>query len=129
MSFNIHGMFFDVNDIDIQTDKAGAYKINELLKIYEVTPVSFSSTDIIRSHFGRFEINGISIEVMGDIQKMNNGDWEEIINLQPLIQWQTYKDMRLPVLDIRYEEMAYRVLGRYERAETLKTFINNSLTV
>ena len=63
-SMAIQGMSVVPNDIDIQTNEAGAYRMNGLLKNFEKTAVSFSSTEKIRSHFGIFDFNGVSAEVM-----------------------------------------------------------------
>jgi len=122
-AFIIQGLALTPHDIDIQTDKAGAYTINELLKDYETEPISFSSTDVIRSYFGRFRINGVSVEVMGDIQKKHNNAWEDIVDLRPLIEYAVYDDMTLPVLDLNYESSAYRKLGRANRANEIDRFL------
>ena len=122
-SFIIQGMQLIPHDIDIQTDEAGAYAINELLKVYEMKPVTFSSTDKIRSHIGYFEINDISVEVMGDIQKKYNNAWEDIVDLHPIIELIIYKDMILPVLNLFYESIAYKKMGRFERASEIDSFL------
>jgi len=111
------------NDIDICTDEAGAYRINALLKAYETSPVSFSSTGKIRSHFGKFRINGIEVEVIGNIQTMNNHRWQDIIDLKSIIQQINYKNITIPVLNLTAESAGYKALGRFQRADEIDQFI------
>ncbi|MCL2603420.1 MAG: hypothetical protein FWD90_02965 [Defluviitaleaceae bacterium] len=121
----IHGMEIIPVDIDIQTDKAGAYEIGSLLEQYEIEPVAFSSTDWIRSYFGTFFIEGITVEVMGDIQIIKDGKWEEVIDLNTLIEYKIYKGLPLPVMNLAYESAAYRIMGRHERADAINRFLLN----
>ncbi|MDR1705161.1 MAG: hypothetical protein LBS19_10840 [Clostridiales bacterium] len=129
-AFCIQGMLLVPDDIDIQTDHAGAYRINELLKPYVKQPVSFSTSTSkhIRSHFGRFEIDGVLVEVMGDIQKKLYNGWEKVTDLKPIIHFINYKGMKLPVLSLSYESAAYRKMGRVERAEEIDRFIYKTST-
>lgn len=125
-SFALQGMDVDVHDIDIQTDEATAYLLGELLADYEVEPVRFRGNEKIRSHFGKFLVDGIEVEVMGDIQKKTEGKWEDIIPLNTLLDYVSYGDKSIPVLRLTYESKAYRKLGRIEKAEQIDGFIKNS---
>ena len=121
-SFAIQGMDVVPHDIDIQTDEPTAYIIGDLLKEYVVQPVSFSGNDIIRSHFGKFLVDGMDVEVMGDIQKKADDEWEDIILLNSLLDHVEWHGYQVPVLKLSYEAEAYRKLGRIERAESLERF-------
>ncbi|MCL2221463.1 MAG: hypothetical protein FWC20_04825 [Oscillospiraceae bacterium] len=123
-SFNLQGMLLSPADIDIQTSEFGAYAINGYFKDYEIASVSFSSTEKIRSHFGRFEINGVPVEVMGDIQKKYNGEWEDIIDISPLVEHVFCDGMTVPVLSLSYESSAYRKMGRHDRADAIDKFLS-----
>lgn len=114
--FIIQGISLKPNDIDIQTDKEGAYQIEECFKEFIKTKVCLSSNDKISSHFGCLEIDGIKVEIMGDIQKNINGVWEEPVNLEKYKKYITLHDMKLPVLDLEYEYEAYLKMGRIEKA-------------
>lgn len=123
-SFSLQGMPVAVHDIDIQTDKAGAYALGRLLQEYEITPVSFSGNEKIRSHYGRFLINGIDVEIMGDIQKFYNGQWEDIVPIDRLLTFVCLNNGMLPVLCLDYEAEAYEKLGRIEKAKQIRDFID-----
>src|SRR4030042_2753905 len=76
-AFALRGMPVNPEDIDIQTDRAGAYEIERRLRRFVVKPVAFSAAERIRSHFGELEIEGMKVEIMGDIEKRNaDGSWE-----------------------------------------------------
>ena len=119
----VHGMQLPANDIDIMTNEAGAYKIGELLKEFEIMPVSFSSTDKIRSHFGRYNIGGVSVEIMGDVQIKQNDTWSDVDNLTLGIEHINYKNMMLPTLGLTREKLGYERLGRHERVREIMCHI------
>jgi hypothetical protein len=50
------------NDIDIQTDEIGAYKIQKLFKDHVTKPVTFCGDDSIKLHFGSLVIFGVQVE-------------------------------------------------------------------
>ncbi|WP_203227770.1 nucleotidyltransferase domain-containing protein [Calorimonas adulescens] len=126
-SFVIQGMQMPVHDIDIQTDKDGAYKIEKLFSEYIVAPVQFCGTESIRSHFGKLMISNEKVELMGDIQKrLPSGEWENPISLKELIKYIDFEGHSIPVLSLEYEYHAYKILGRYDKADQLLAFIKNS---
>ncbi len=51
LSFSIRGIPFDVHDIDIQTDKWGAYTIEKTFAAEITKKVTLITGDMIRSHF------------------------------------------------------------------------------
>ena len=69
LGFAFQGMDVDVHGIDIQTDESGAYEIDHQFSRYVVRNVEVSSSEKIRSHFGELSIDGIKVEIMGDVQK------------------------------------------------------------
>jgi len=112
------------NDIDIQTDKAGAYEIERLFSEFVTKKVVFSSADKIRSHFGELLIDGIKVEIMGDLQKLlGDGTWEKPVDLKRHQRIVEIDGMKIPVLSLEYEYQAYLKLGRKKKAQMLKKVI------
>lgn len=112
-------------DIDIQTDKAGAYEIEKKLAEYRTRPVSLSETERIRSHFGQLQIGGITVEIMGDIQhRLPGGQWSEAVDIVGEREWLEVDGLRLPVLSLAYEAEAYERLGRKEAALRLRLWMD-----
>lgn len=74
-SLALQGVNVDPKDVDILTDKKGAYEIAEVLREYEIQPVFFSRSELFASHFGKFNIRGIHIEIMEDLEILTDGSW------------------------------------------------------
>ncbi len=121
LSCALQGLPFEPHDIDIQTDKQGAYEIERRFSSQVSRKVTFSSTERMRSHFGTLLIEGIVVEIMGDIQKrLEDGTWETPVDLRSQRQFIHVAGMTIPVLSLAYEAQAYLKLGRLERAEMLR---------
>ena len=58
-----------VNDIDLQTDAAGAYGIENALTEWVPRKDRLSVSEKIASHWGESEIEGVKVEVMAALQK------------------------------------------------------------
>ena len=122
--FALQGMPVKPNDIDIQTDKEGAYEIERHFSEFITKRVIFSSTERIRSHFGELMIDGIKVEIMGDIQKrLDNGSWENPVDLEHHKRVVEVEGMQIPVLSLEYEYQAYLKLGRVDKAEMLRNWL------
>jgi hypothetical protein len=120
-SFALRGIDFDVNDIDLQTDKLGAYQIEQCFSNLIFQPVTFSSSESIRSHFGVLLIDGVRVEIMGDLQKrLPNREWEPPVDVQSLREFLDVGNLRVPVLPLTHEYHAYRLMGREEKASVLE---------
>lgn len=125
IAFALRGLdFVSPGDLDLQTDAVGAYEIERLLAEYSVRPVRFSEAGNIRSHFGVLQIDGITVEIMGDIQhRRPDGKWTDPVNIVAQREWVEVEGLRLPVLSLEYEAEAYRRLGREETARRLRAWI------
>ena len=126
LGFALQGVPVQPHDIDIQTDKAGAYEIERLFSDVVIRTVKFSATERIKSHFGALQIDGIEVEIMGDIQKKGaDGVWEEIVNPAHYRQMVEITGMLVPVLSLEYEYQAYLKFGRVERAKILRRWLDS----
>ncbi|GAB4564853.1 MAG: hypothetical protein Kow0047_14900 [Anaerolineae bacterium] len=124
-SMALQGVPVDVHDIDIQTDKDGAFAIADALKEHVTRPVRWSQADRIRSYFGTLEVNGLTVELIGDLQKrLPDGTWEPPVDVRKHRDWVQVGEMRIPVLTIEYEAEAYRKLGRHDRARLLERWLH-----
>ena len=125
LGFALQGVPVDVHDIDIQTDAAGAYAIERCFAAFSVRKVTFSAAERIRSHFGALVIDGIRVEIMGDIQKrLADGTWEDPVDLSRHKRFVNVEGMRVPVLSLEYECQAYEKLGRMDKVALLRRWLN-----
>ena len=123
LGFVLQGVPVEPHDIDIQTDKEGAYEIERFFSEFVVEPVRFKESERIRSHFGALMIEGVKVEIMGDIQKKVNEEWEPPVDINRYKRFVQIEGMEIPVLDLEYEYQAYLKLGRVEKAKMLKKFL------
>ena len=123
----LNGMQMDIHDIDLQTDKKGAFEIEHRLMDYLVTPVFFKASEIIRSYFGVFSIMGVQVEVMGDMQhRLSDQTWQEPVCVEQFKKWINFADMCIPVMSLEHEYDAYRLMGRTNKAERIQQYLFQS---
>ena len=120
----IRGIPIEPNDIDIITDKAGAYEMERLFFRYVKRRVALRTSERIRSHFGILEIDGLSVEIMGDFRvKLPDGSWEDPPDIARHRQTVLVDDLQVPVLSLEWEYQASLKLGREEKAELIMTHV------
>jgi hypothetical protein len=125
LSFALQGVPVRPNDIDLQTDEAGAYEIEKRFAPHIHRPVSFSTTGRIRSHYGVLLIDGIKVDVIGDIEKrLPDGSWTPPPDLVHQRRFIVVAGFQIPVLKIEYEIEAYTLLGRIEQAQLLQAWLD-----
>lgn len=126
-SLVLQGFDMNVSDIDVLTDKLGALASNELLSKYLVSEVKYSENPHFRSYFGRFEVEGVPVELMGDWKVKVKDGWGKFevnsktrtrIDLKGQDIWVT-----LP----KFELEAFLAMGRYSAFWKLKKQIEASL--
>jgi hypothetical protein len=108
-------------DIDLVTTQKGAYIMEGCIGAYGATirPVSLSTGGPYTSHFGVFEIQGVKVEVMGDlIIQCDDGA------LRAEDHWSRWSDkvrvlhfrrMHIPVVPLEWQIVANALLRRPER--------------
>ena len=119
VSLALQGVDISPNDVDILTDKNGAFKIGALLKDYEVKPVTFGRTDIFESFYGLYDIEGTKVEVMGDLRLRLDGTWVPLsdrLKSPILIQ---IESLNIPVSSLRDQLLSYKKLGREKDKERI----------
>ncbi len=110
----LHGVPVPVNDLDIETDANSAYRFEELFREHVAVPVSLRESETYRSLFGRFDFDGVSVEIMGDLQRREGEDW-----VPTAAQTGTAVDLdgiKVRVSWLEEETLAYIRRGRLERA-------------
>ncbi len=124
LGFALQGLESPVNDIDLQTNQDGAYKIQNVFGDQVIRNVAFSEAKTVRSHFGELKILGVTVEVIGAMQKrLPTGEWESPVDVQQHRTFVEFDAMKLPVLSLDYEEQAYRILGRIDKADMIKQWL------
>lgn len=80
-SLVLQNIDMNVDDIDILCDEKTALLANDLFKEYVIDPISYKESDKFKSYFGKFKINDIDVEFMGDWQiKHKDETWSEVFD-------------------------------------------------
>jgi len=112
MSLALQGVKVVPGDIDILTDKNGAYKINALLKDFEVKSVKYRRTDNVQSYLGEFKVNNIKIEVMAEYQEKVNGQWQTLDSRLVSPTTIQFEGLQIPISDLGKQLQSYEISGR-----------------
>jgi hypothetical protein len=119
----LRGVPVFVHDVDVQTDRDGAYEIERIFADRVDRPVRFSESARVRSHLGTLRVDGVVVEIMGDVQHhLPSGDWEPPPALPRLLEYIDVSGRRIPVLPLEHEADAYAKLGRADRAAQIAAF-------
>lgn len=123
-SLALQGVPVVVHDIDLRTTAEDAYALEALFPEYQKRPVVMSSTDVIRSHFGALEVNGIQVEIIGDMQhRLADGAWEPPADVNQFKVWVETDGLRLPVMSLPFLYHAYRQIDRADKVAILRQWL------
>jgi len=111
-SLALQGVDIKPKDVDILTSKGGAFEIGELLKEYEVEPVRLKKSELFESFFGEFNVNGIEVEVMGDMKEKVCDKWVSLSSRLVCPKIVEIEGMRIPVSSLLEQQKSYEQLGR-----------------
>lgn len=119
----LQGVSLEVHDIDVQTDEPGAYAVAATLAEDTLEPVRLIDSGVMKSHFGRFRLHGVVVEVMGAVQtRTSAGEWLSPTNPADhrVLVALGNEGLQVPVLSLRYEAEAYDRIGRTAKAQLLR---------
>ncbi len=113
-SVALNGVPIKVNDIDIETSEQDAFRFQEIFSENAFQPPAWSEGGGYRSVFGRYDFQGVQIDIMGDLQRREGDRW-----IPTMTQTETRVDLEgfsLPVSWLEEETLAYIRRGRLDRA-------------
>jgi hypothetical protein len=122
LSLALQGVKVEPNDIDLLTDRRGAFRINAILKKYEKKEVTYSETEKVSSFLGIFEIQGVKVEVMGDYRERQGTRWVSLSKRLENPKIIEIDGVRIPVSPIEDQLTSYRRSKRpkdVEKAEEI----------
>jgi len=124
----ILGVHVYPKDIDIITDVDGAYKIEKIFNDYIIKNVQYSIQKKMKSYFGVLKINGIDIEIMGNVKNLISGEWVPHVDWNNNIIYATIDDIKIPVLSLDYEYKIYKMLNKLSRLKLIEQRLKCELT-
>lgn len=121
LAHRLHGVPIDIHDIDVLTDRHGAYEIASLFKREITRQVQFRQSENIRSHFGELNLHGVAVEIIGDMEtRYPDGSWEGPAEIVTHVQVVDFEGMAVPLMSLEYECEVYERLGRADRVALLR---------
>lgn len=116
----LQGVDVTPHDIDILTDEKGAFSISELLGDHEVRKVEYKESENLASYLGEFRIDGIKVEVMGDLKiKRPDGTWYRELVIRGAKKAKV-GEMEVPLYPLEKELEGYKILGRVEKVREIE---------
>ena len=119
------GFELEPHDIDLETDRFGAEQFDHLYADKAVWSLHLRESEVMRSYFARYDFDGIQVEVMGDCQyRLADGSWVSARPLEKRIRFVNWQNILLPLLNLEDECEVCRWMGRLEKAERIRTWLN-----
>ncbi|MBN1936062.1 MAG: methyltransferase domain-containing protein [Anaerolineae bacterium] len=119
-SVALHGAPVRVSDIDLEMPPQDTYRFQALFEDSVIKPVELCHDDTYRSHFGRFNFDGVMVEIMGDLHRREGETWVPSMN-----QTETeveFEGVRVRVPWLEEEMLACIRRGRLERVTRCMPF-------
>lgn len=102
-----------ISDIDIMTTKKDAFKINEILKEFEIKPVKFGEKGLIKSYWGQLKIKGMKVDIVGEFSEKFGNKWVNIARKKLKSHKSVkIKNMKIPASDLQLQLKSYKLLKR-----------------
>jgi predicted nucleotidyltransferase len=114
VSLALQGVKIKPKDIDILTDKKGAFQIEKLFEKHkiQVFPVKLSHSKLFKSYFGKFKLNDVKFEVMGDLKEKTGNKWVSFSARLKSPKTVKFEGMKIPVSSLQEQLRSYSKLGR-----------------
>jgi hypothetical protein len=120
LSLALQGVNVEPHDIDLLTDRQGAFRINAMLKKYEKKKVDYSETEKVSSFFGVFEMQGVKVEVMGDYRERQSTKWVSLSKRLANPKIIKVDGIRIPVSPLEDQLVSYRRSKRPKDGEKVR---------
>lgn len=109
------------------TDEEGAKKANHILKKFIINSVKHKKTPLFQSFLGRFEINDVEVEIMGDFKYFKNNNWNSLSHFLLHHKLVKIDGFDVPVPYLVDQLKSYQEMGREKDLEKIKK-IHDKLT-
>jgi hypothetical protein len=121
-SLVLQGLAMGLDDIDVLCDAQTALNANVKLADYLVEPVAFKESDKFKSYYGKFLIDGVQVEIMGDWQIYNDKKgWSKIYSADAESVTDVDVDgVKIPVTKIGLELEVFARMGRWTAYQKIK---------
>lgn len=120
LNLQIQGIDIKPNDIDILTTPEDIKKIEQILKGYQTKEVYFDESGGVNSFKTFFEIEGIEVEVLGNVD--NTCRPKDSLIKKIIID---FNGIKLPCIPLEEELFAYQKMGREDKVNLINNYLKN----
>lgn len=115
-----------LDDIDILCDAQTALNANSKLSEYLVEKVTFKESPKFKSYFGKFLVDGVKVEIMGNWQIFSDKKgWSKIYDSKAEnITHVKLGGLEIPVTKIELELEVFALMGRWTAYQKIKRQLN-----
>jgi hypothetical protein len=126
LNLALWGFDLEPHDIDLETDRTGAEQFDRLFADKAIWSLHLRESNTMQSYFARYDMDGVQVEVMGDCRYMqSDGGWITQRALEKRIQCIDWLGFSLPLLNLVDERESCVLMGRLEKAEKIRAWIDN----
>jgi len=121
-SLVLQGFDMQVGDIDVLTNRQTALVCNDLFQEYLIEEIEYSESTQFKSYFGKLEIDGVPVEIMGEWQIKNvKSGWSETFSAKEGEKKEIIVEGQLVWVTTPETELkAYALMGRWNVFHKLK---------
>lgn len=121
-SLVLQGLAMNVDDVDILCDAKTALSANAKLSDYLVEQVIFKESPKFKSYFGKFLIDRVNVEIMGDWQIFSDKKgWSKVYTADPEnITHVKVDDAEIPVTTVELELEVFALMGRWTAYQKIR---------
>ena len=124
----LQGVDLSVHDLDLQTDAGTIYLLEKELAEFMKVPVHIWESEHPLSYHGQAEINGLQVELLGDIRHRGaDGTWQPPLDIRSVLVWVEWHGVKIPVLSLAHEALAYEQMGRTQKADLIRSAIRKGM--
>jgi len=120
----LQGVDISVHDLDLQTDAKTIYLLEKEVAEFMKVPVHVWESEHTLSYHGQAEINGLQVELLGDVRHRGSDDtWEPPLDIESVLVWVEWHKLKIPALSLLHEALAYEKMGRIQKTELIRSAI------
>lgn len=116
----LDGAIIYPKDIDILTTIKGVNQIAEIFKESVIRPPSSSIKNDIKSYFCQLKIDGVSFDIIGNMNSLIDGQWKRIPNIRQKPIVLKNSKMNIPVFHLDYEYKVNDSINRSNIKDIIK---------
>ena len=123
-SLFLEGVPVEPSDIDILTTKDSAFKIDKLLNPYRLVECKLRESEVFRSYFGKYKIDSIDVEVMGELQYRKNDRWSMPLTPSTIkTKYVSLNDEKIRIAELEETYKFCKEIGREKTCKIIEEYL------